>query len=86
MRTTVDLPEPLLRNARRRATQRGVTLSAVVEDALRGHLAQRQAPHPRSFRLLTVGGRLMQPDLDLDRTSAVLAEDDAREFSARRRA
>ena len=82
----MDLPEPLLRNARRRATQRGVTLSAVVEDALRGHLSQRQTPHPHPFHLLTVGGRLMQPDLDLDRTSAVLAEDDAREFSAPRRA
>jgi ribbon-helix-helix CopG family protein len=76
MRTTVTLPDTLLKNAKRRAAQRGVTLSVLLEDALRSHLArQRQGPPP-AFRLHTVRGRLVKPDLDLDRTSAVLASDD----------
>lgn len=80
MRTTVDLPEPLLHNAKRRAAERGVTLSAIIEDALRSHLASKRAAAAPPFQLFTVRGRLVRPDLDLDRTSALLAEDDAASF------
>ena len=80
MRTTVDLPEPLLNNAKRRAAERGVTLSAIIEDALRGHLASKRAASAPPFQLFTVRGRLVRPDLDLDRTSALLVEDDAASF------
>src|SRR5262245_8812405 len=76
MRTTVNLPDTLLKNARRRATQRGVTLSSLLEDALRGHLSAKRPTPVKAFRLYTVRGRLVQPDLDLDRTSALLVTDD----------
>jgi hypothetical protein len=83
MRTTVDLPEPLLRTAKRRAAERGVTLSELLGDALRGHLARRPAAIVPPFQLHTVRGRLVQPNLDLDRTSALLVRDDESEFAGK---
>jgi hypothetical protein len=80
MRTTIDLPEPLLKNAKRRATERGVTLSMIVEDALRNHFASKPPATMPPFRLYTVRGKLVRPDLDLDRTSALLVEDDASSY------
>src|SRR5579884_3426504 len=68
VRTTIDLPEPLLKDAKRCAAERGVTLTAIVADALRTYLILRRVSAP-PFRLHTVGGRLAQPTLDLDRTS-----------------
>src|SRR4029453_2452660 len=81
MRTTVSLPEPLLRNAKRRAAQRGITLSGLLEDALRSYLAQKPSSPVTAFRLYTVRGRLVNPNLDLDRTSALLIADDEMDFS-----
>jgi hypothetical protein len=80
MRTTIDLPEPLLKNAKLRAAQRGVTLSVVVEDALRGHLASRITAPASRFELHTVRGRLAAEGLDLDRTSELIAQEDELEF------
>jgi hypothetical protein len=81
MRTTIDLPEPLIQNAKRRASERRVTLSALVEDALRSHLAARPKRSDAPFRLHTVRGKLVRPDLDLDRTSALVVLDDESEFA-----
>lgn len=84
IRTTVSLSEPLLESAKMRASERGVTLSAVVEDALRIHLAQPGAPVERApFRLITVTGRPVDPDVDLDRTSALITAEDQEEFGQR---
>ena len=77
----MNLPEPLLRSAKRRASERGVTLSELLEDALRAHLARKQSAPALPFELHTVRGRLVQPDLDLDRTSALVAMDDEAEYS-----
>jgi len=83
MRTTVSLPEPLLENAKRRAAVRGVTVSEVIEDALRSHLSETARPNTAPFRLFTVRGKLVDPQLKLDRTSALLAEDDIEAYRAR---
>jgi hypothetical protein len=80
MRTTVDLPEPLIQNARLLAAQRGTTLSGVVEDALRSQFAERTAHPAPAFRLFTVKGRLVDPALDLDRISAIEAREDEAEY------
>ena len=70
VRTTISLPARLLENAKQRAAERGVTLSALVAEALRGLLG--------AFRLYTVRGTLVDPHMDLDRTSAlVMVEDEA---------
>jgi hypothetical protein len=79
----VDLPEPLLKSAKRLAAEQHVTLSAVLQDALRGHLGKKPAQAAAPFRLHTVRGRLARPELDLDRTSALLLEDDEAAFGER---
>ena len=76
MRTTISLPEPLLETAKRKAAARGVTVSVIIEDALRAHLAATKRSPVPPFRLHTVRGKLVNPDLDLDRTSALISMDD----------
>ena len=83
MRTTISVPDPLLRSAKREAEVRGVTVSVVVEDALRSFLSQGKSRTVAPFHLPTVRGKLVNPDLDLDRTSALLVTDD--EASYRRK-
>lgn len=80
MRTTIALPGPLLKAAKRRATERGVTLSAVVEDALRIHLAGAELTPAEPFHLHTVLGSLVDPNLELDRTSALVAMEDEADY------
>jgi len=80
MRTTISLPEPLLENAKQFAATRQVTLSVVLEDALRCFLAKPPAQKADRFRLHTVAGRLVDPNMDLDRTSALLMQDDEAAF------
>jgi hypothetical protein len=82
VRTTVNLPEPLLESAKRRAAARGVTVSTVIEDALRIHLREGEASAP-PFRLFTVRGRLVNPNLNLDRTSELITGDDQADYPAR---
>jgi hypothetical protein len=85
IRTTISLPEPLLKAAREVAAQHGVTLSALVEDALRGYLAQPALVSARNpFALVRVAGRLVDPNIDLDRTSTLLTLDDEEQFQSRR--
>ena len=43
MRTTIDLPEPLLRQAKQDAAQAGITLASFLEDALREKLHRKEA-------------------------------------------
>jgi hypothetical protein len=80
MRTTVTLPEPLLENAKRFAEERQMTLSALVEDALRCRLSEKASPSRPEFRLYTVRGKLADPALDLNRTSVLLTDDEAEHF------
>lgn len=44
MRTTVDLPDELLKQARSRAADEGTTLTALLADGLRARLARRMPP------------------------------------------
>jgi hypothetical protein len=80
MRTTVDLPEPLLDNARLRAAELNVTLSDVVQDGLRMVLNAQSVVRPKKFKLLTVGGGLVDPNLDLDKISGFIAKEDEEEY------
>ena len=84
MRTTVDIPEPLLHTAKSLAAEQKATLSAVVEDALRVFLVKKATGGVTRFRLHTVRGRLVQPNLDLDRTSALDVAADELAFGKRR--
>ena len=46
MRTTIDVPEPLLRRAKAEAALRGLRLKDIVRDALEHHLAVSLLPDP----------------------------------------
>jgi len=53
MRTTVDLPDELLREARRLAAEKGTTLTALLADGLRQRL-DREAASTAQRRVLPV--------------------------------
>ncbi len=81
MRTTISLKPVVLENAKAAAVGRGVTLGELVEDAVRAYLSPTDTGAPPPFHLHTVRGTLVQPDLDLDRTSALLLADDGEAYS-----
>ena len=73
MRTTIQLDDQLLSEAKQRAAQTGRTLKAVIEDALREALARKETPGPDArVPLKTFKGRGVQPGVDLDDTSSLL--------------
>ena len=86
MRTTIAFDDGLLEDAKRRAAVRGLTLSALVEEALRAELSRAAVPHRTPpFRLVTVKGTGPRKGVDLDRASALLAEEDEEAYRPRRR-
>ncbi len=73
MRTTIRLDDRLLRLAKQRAAERGKTLNAVIEEALRASLAARPASSVRvPIELPSFRGNGLQPGVDLDDSAALL--------------
>ncbi len=67
MRTTIQLDEQLLAEAKRYALESGRTLTEFIEDALRQSLAQRRRTEERGrIRLTTFAGNGLQPGVDID--------------------
>ncbi len=64
MRTTVDIDDELLIQARQRAAEQGTTLTAVIENALAAALAPRPRRKKFKLRWKTHKGRLM-PGVDI---------------------
>jgi hypothetical protein len=78
MRTTVDLPDELLRQARTRAAEEGTTLTALLTEGLRLRLSDAPPGRRRQRKLPTsvVGGGL-QPWIDPSSNASLLdAADD----------
>ncbi len=73
VRTTVDLPDELLRDARKRAAEEGTTLTALLADGLRLRLggAPARRRRPRRLPRSTVGGGL-QPWIDPASSASLL--------------
>lgn len=72
MRTTINLPDPLLAQARRRAAETGRTLTAFISDAVRESLARRRAGRDHApVQLTTFRGSGLQPGVDLDNSAAL---------------
>ena len=72
MRTTINLDDQVLADAKSLAQQSGKTLTAVIEDALRERLARRSAtPANSPMRLPTVAGTGPLPGVDLDNSAAL---------------
>jgi hypothetical protein len=71
MRTTLDIDERLLRQAKARAAERGETLTRFLEGALRDRLTAPSAPpRPFRFRPLVKRGTPL-PGIDLDDRDAL---------------
>ncbi len=77
-RTTVRLPDDLVRRAKRKAVAEGRTLTALIEDGLRRVLNER-APSGKTRRVLppvsTAEGGVL-PGIDLNETAALQEMDD----------
>jgi hypothetical protein len=62
MKTTIDIADALLDQARAAADEDGTTLRALVEEALRQVLAQRSRRKPFVLRRASFKGRGLQPE------------------------
>jgi plasmid stability protein len=72
MRTTINIDDDLLAEAKQVAARTGRSLTAVVEDALRESLHRRHQPVRRTVELTVFGEGGVQPGVDLDDSSALL--------------
>jgi len=72
VRTTVDLPEDLLAEAKERAAREGRSLSEVVGDAVRSSFAHTATTEREPIELPTFDGGGLQPGVDLDDSAALL--------------
>ena len=65
MKTTVEIPDRLFREAKEYAARHGMPMRAVIELALRAVL-ENPAPRPKRFRLKTVTTKGEGPACDPD--------------------
>lgn len=73
MRTTINLPDELMLQAKKAALEARTTLTEIIANALREALAKRrQKKAKRDFRIIASGRGGVFPGLDLDDTSALL--------------
>ncbi|HEX6674316.1 MAG TPA: type II toxin-antitoxin system VapB family antitoxin [Actinomycetes bacterium] len=72
MRTTINIDDALLAEAKQVAARTGRSLAAVVEDALRESLHRRNRPGVRTVELPSFGEGGFQPGVDLDDSAALL--------------
>lgn len=73
-RTTIRLPDDLLKEAKKRAAERGSSLTALVEEALREVLSRSRRGDedgPEPVSLTTVDGSGVQHGVDLDDTASL---------------
>ncbi|WP_232303975.1 type II toxin-antitoxin system VapB family antitoxin [Pseudofrankia sp. DC12] len=63
MKTTVDLPDALVREAQDVARAEGTTLRALLEDGLRAVLARRRSATRFELPDASVGGKGVRPEL-----------------------
>lgn len=71
MRTTISIHDELLASAKLRARERGLTLGALVEDALRRELSVQSDAPPRLELPVFRGGNGPRPGLDLTSNRAI---------------
>jgi hypothetical protein len=84
-RTTVRLPEDLIRRAKRKAAAEGRTLTALIEDGVRRVLKDPSEPSAKAKRILprvssARGGPM--PGIDISNSAAMQEMDDL-EYLAR---
>lgn len=83
MRTTITLSPGTLKAAKRRAAERGVTLSAIIEEALHAQQAE-QTPKARPFKLITFDHGSVRSGINLDKTAEIFELDDIEAYGGQR--
>lgn len=63
MKTTIDIPDALLQEAKQLAAQEGTTLKALVSEGLRRIVADRQKKETFRLRKVSYRGQGLQPHL-----------------------
>lgn len=72
MKTTIDIPDPLLARAKKLAAERRTTLRAIVEEALRELCAADNRPREKvGLETHTFGGQGLQEGLSWDDWSTI---------------
>ncbi len=72
MRTTIDLPDDVLAEAKERAAREQRSLSEVVGDAVRSSFVRTSTAERQPVELPTFGEGGLQPGVDLDDSAALL--------------
>jgi len=72
MRTTINLPDELYGEVRRRASDEGRTVTSFLEQALRDALARREAGEKPPFVVHPFRGGAVMPGVDLNDSAALL--------------
>jgi hypothetical protein len=73
MRTTMNVDDQLLIQAKAQAATLGVTLAQLIEDALRASLMRREhVEHHGRVRMITMQGMGTRPGIDLDNSHSLL--------------
>jgi hypothetical protein len=73
MRTTINLPDDLILQAKKAALEADTTLTEIIANALRESLSRtRRKGLPKKFRVITYGSGGVFPGVDLDDTSSLL--------------
>ena len=81
MRTTVNIQDSLLEKAKKYSLKTGLTMGSVMESALALFFKENENKNVKSdFKLITVKGELVNPDINLDRTSEILSSDDIESY------
>lgn len=65
MKTTIDLPDELVRQVKEVAMSRGATMRELMIDGLRSEIERRTAPGPKAdFVFRSVSGNGLAPGVD----------------------
>jgi hypothetical protein len=74
MRTTINLPDQLILQAKKAALESDTTLTEIIANALREALTKRSRKTPKKgkTRLITYGSGGTFPGIDLDNSAALL--------------
>ena len=63
MKTTVEISDPLMREARKLAAREGVTLKTLIERGLRRVVSEPKTSAPFKLRRVSVKGKGLRPEL-----------------------
>lgn len=64
MKTTIEIADPLLKEARKLAVREGVTLKAIVERGLNRVISETKSGPPFRLRKASYKGKGLQPGID----------------------